>query len=237
MARKNIPAPALEKADAAELTDHLGAPRFARILAATLDYEGRVVAHDRKDKGGVTAYGISKAAHPDAFEDGPPSLDEAVAIYLEDYWLDAGVSELPEAVAAALFDYRVHSGDTAIRELQRLVGATADGVVGPETLERVKRFGERLVGEALIDRREQNLRRVLDFQPEFNRWMRGWMNRLDRVRTFLRVLWRAPLEADREVPRAGTRGRRDKGDRPRDRQPAPEGGASGGGDGAGSGNG
>jgi lysozyme family protein len=167
---------------------------FEDVVNFTLDREGRVVSMDPTDRGGPTAYGISQRAHPDAWNGGPPTLEEAIDIYRVAYWQDNGVCELPPAVAAATFDYRVHSGDTAVTELQKLVGVEPDGQIGPVTQAAIRARGEMLVGHELTNRRRQNLINLTKAVEHFRRWARGWSMRCDKVNSFLYDVTNRALE-------------------------------------------
>lgn len=95
-------------------------------------------SNDPRDSGGETKYGISKRGHPEAWKNGPPTLRQARAIYRDFYW--ARVSEADELVridphlALAVFQASVLNQVEAAKALQRAVGATVDGDIGPNTL-------------------------------------------------------------------------------------------------------
>jgi len=106
---------------------------FAKLIA----HEGGF-SNDRRDAGGQTKYGISKAAYPG--EDiANLTLDRAKAIYLRDYWGPAACDAMPDPAKLQVFDAAVNHGvKTAIRLIQRAVDAVADGVIGPNTLQAVQ---------------------------------------------------------------------------------------------------
>lgn len=138
-----------------------------------IGHEGGYV-NDRRDAGGETKYGISRKAYPG--EDiANMTLERAKAIYARDYWGPAGCDGLPDAAKLQVFDMAVNSGvTTAIRTMQRAVGATADGVMGPLTLQAIQsmpaaRFIARFNGARLA-----YLAALSDW-PAFGR---GWANRV-----------------------------------------------------------
>ena len=95
----------------------IGSEPFRYAISAVLYNEGGV-SEDSRDPGGRTAYGISEKAHPEAWADGPPSLEEALKIYHDDYWLRIWGGELPLWCAVAVLDFAVNSGPgRAIRYL------------------------------------------------------------------------------------------------------------------------
>ena len=67
-------------------------------------------------------------------------VDEAKRIYRAKYWDAQRCDELPAGVDYAVFDYGVNSGiGRSKKVLQRVVGVTADGVLGPATMRAVGR--------------------------------------------------------------------------------------------------
>lgn len=56
----------------------------AEIIESVLRHEG-VWDHDPRDPGGETSYGISRKYHPEAWTNGPPTREQAIAIYEREY--------------------------------------------------------------------------------------------------------------------------------------------------------
>jgi lysozyme family protein len=85
-----------------------------------------------------TKYGISAAAYP-ALDIANLTEAEAASIYQRDYWARIQGDSLPPALALVVFDAAVNSGvSQSVQWLQVVVGATPDGVIGPETLAAVQ---------------------------------------------------------------------------------------------------
>ncbi len=144
---------------------------FDSCIEFVLRHEGGYV-FDPRDAGGETKYGISKRAFPG--ED-IKALTEARArdLYRTQYWGPIRGDSLPLPVALVVLDFAVNSGvGTASRELQRSIGAAADGVIGPKTLEALSLRAPLEVCRDVIARRVCFLA-GLD-QPHF---LRGWIRR------------------------------------------------------------
>lgn len=146
---------------------------FDQAFEALIGHEGGYV-DDRRDAGGQTKYGISKAAYPG--EDIPNlTLERAKEIYARDYWGPAGCDAMPDAAKLQVFDMAVNSGvKTAIKTVQLAVDQRADGVLGPLTLQAVQsmpapRFIARFNGQRLL------LVADLASWPAFGR---GWAKRI-----------------------------------------------------------
>lgn len=142
---------------------------FTRLLG----HEGGYVNH-AADPGGETNWGISKRSYP-AVNIRELTRDHARMIYLTDYWGPAGCDAVPDGIKADLFDMAVHAGvRTAVRCLQRAVGETADGLLGPLTLQAVQsmpplRLAARFNGQRLAALTE------LHTWPAFGK---GWARRI-----------------------------------------------------------
>lgn len=150
---------------------------WLRFLARWEGHE----SDDPHDRGGRTVYGISAAANPDVDLDAltPAKVRELVR---ERYWLPCGGDVLPPRLAIACADYGFHSGPaTAVRDIQRCVGALPDGRVGPLTLAAVRAVDRDLaLAHALNERRRARLR-VIAQRPGQARFLRGWLNRVDAL--------------------------------------------------------
>lgn len=126
------------------------------------------------DPGGETKFGISHRAYPG--EDiANMTLARAKEIYARDYWGPAGCDAVADGLKFQLFDMAVNSGvRPAIQALQHAAGATADGVLGPATLQLLQSIpAPRLVA------RFNGYR--LDLLADLNTWpafSRGWAKRI-----------------------------------------------------------
>lgn len=106
--------------------------------------------NDPDDPGGATKYGVTLATARrlgldktgdgtvDARDVRALSREDAVAIFITDYFEKPGIGRLPEAVQASVFDMYVNAGSNAVRILQRLLNqmgqrVDVDGVIGPQT--------------------------------------------------------------------------------------------------------
>jgi lysozyme family protein len=117
---------------------------FAAALKLVLKSEGGYVDNPA-DPGGATNMGITRATL--AAWRGVPvnrlpksevkalTVAEAGTIYRARYWTPIYADDLPAGLDYAVFDYAVNSGpDRAAKDLQRVLGVTVDGRIGPETV-------------------------------------------------------------------------------------------------------
>lgn len=112
---------------------------FDRALEFALRWEtggrGDGAPHtDPHDPGGATRWGIAQTFHPE-LDVLSLTRDDAVDLYWREYWIPARCSHMPEIVAIAHFDHAVNRGVARANEsLQTVVGADADGVLGPKSM-------------------------------------------------------------------------------------------------------
>lgn len=157
---------------------------FKRSLRFVFRHEGGFTRNE-KDKGNWTGgrvgsgvlkgtnRGISAASYPD--EDIAGMTEErATEIYLRDFWEKYRCDELPEPIAFLTFDTVVNAGPgNGIRILQRAVGTTADGVIGPQTIAAANRADPR---QAVIRYTVERLLHYVSLST-FSTFGRGWLMR------------------------------------------------------------
>jgi lysozyme family protein len=155
---------------------------FGASLPFTLRWEGGFV-DDPDDRVTQNVYHAWRA------DQGLPQQDvrqinnqEVAAIYYERYWLPAKCDVLLSKLDLAAFDTAVNMGpNRAIKILQEAVGSPADGVFGPATKAACDSCD---LGEAMInycDVRE-GLYRTFAQRPGQDRFLKGWLNRLNALR-------------------------------------------------------
>ena len=151
---------------------------FDEAFDILIGHEGGHVDHP-DDPGGETKYGISKRAYPDV-NIAALTLDDAKAIYREDYWDRVRADELPAELRFPLFDAAVNSGVAqSIKWLQRAVGVRDDGVIGPVTMVAVKSSNPHQISSNFLG---QRLKHMTDLR-HWDQFGRGWARRIASNRT------------------------------------------------------
>lgn len=161
---------------------------FERALPDILAYEGGAV-DDPDDHGGRTNHGITqktysawlaKQSRPDADVFDISSAD-VETIYKQEYWLAGHCNALPWPVSYVHFDSMVqHKPAVAKCMLQRAAGVMVDSIIGPQTMKACFDDPQR-VAERLCDEREQLYRRLAE-RPGQQKFLKGWLSRLEKVR-------------------------------------------------------
>lgn len=142
-------------------------------------------SNDLVDRGGETNFGISRKSYPDIDIRGL-TVEEAQEIYRVDYWDANRCGELPGPVGLAFFDALVnHQPRTATRILQRAVGATQDGIVGPQTIRMANYANPLQVVRAMALSRLDLYDGLVRVDPTQGRFIAGWRGRVLDLLNFL----------------------------------------------------
>lgn len=161
---------------------------FDKVRPLLLQHEGGYVDHP-DDPGGATNHGITigtlsawrgKRASKEDVKN--LTVDEAIAIYRAQYWDTVRGDDLLPGVDYAVYDYAVNSGPAkAASDLQRVVGAPVDGIIGAVTLDRMWKCGKTAgqIVDELCDRRLAYMKRLKNWRT----FKRGWTARVAGVRT------------------------------------------------------
>lgn len=161
---------------------------FDECFTVLMELEG-YKSNDKLDAGGLTKYGISQKAYPDLDIDSL-TLEQARAIYYQDYFIASKAHELPPSLACNVFDSAVNMGvSRAIRFLQRTIGVDADGIFGKGTraaLERaIKYHGEGYVVLDYLSYRGAFYARLVSLKPTQFKFIRGWLRRTYRLQQYI----------------------------------------------------
>lgn len=172
---------------------------FERALKFVLRHEGGYV-NDPQDRGGATNYGITQAAYDEwSRAKGVASRPvqnitdvEVKAIYEERYWRPANCHEMCWPLNASVFDAAVQHGvQRAIKFLQKQLGVTQDGIIGPQTRRTFCKRDQRALAYALITDREAFYGQIVHDTPGMKKFAAGWDNRLVDLGPYLNdALWK-----------------------------------------------
>lgn len=154
--------------------DYAAILKFEAAIAIVLVEEG-ILSNNPADPGGLTMYGLSKAAHPDM--PWPPTLDQAKAEYKSCYWDPHHCDEMPWQFALSVFDAAINQTNIAVVLLQAALHVTKDGIIGPATI------------SAMTDEyADDAFRCYLAFRadayfhnPDYETFGNGWLQRLMRI--------------------------------------------------------
>lgn len=163
-------------------------PQFNQAVEETLASEG-VLSDNPNDKGGLTKYGITIPFLSDYL--GRPATkadilaltrDKAIDVYHTNLWLRRKIGTLPWKLSLQVFDFEVNSGHPGIVHLQLMLGAVADGNIGPDTMQRlnslIQKIGMRRVCNEYVIARGRYMMEITQGDPAHTlAFLKGWFNR------------------------------------------------------------
>lgn len=157
---------------------------FQQSIDAMLVSEGGF-SNNLKDPGGMTNLGVTKTVWEgwtghDATEQTMRNLSTAdvTPLYKKKYWDAVQGDALPSGVDYCVFDTAVNSGaGRSIKLLQRSIGVTEDGFLGPNSLAAI------LVSDvgSLIDKYCDARNEFLQSLSTFDTFGKGWTRRVLEV--------------------------------------------------------
>jgi lysozyme family protein len=176
---------------------------FDPIFHYTTDQEGKVLEQVPGDNGGMTFWGISRVNNPDwagwpiidgylkAFSNidlaasscnKDKTLLGLVLKFYQDLFNQMGLSKLNyQELATQVFDKNFNMGGIAIKIFQLLVGARADGVIGPETIMRANSTVDQSgLVDRFLDWARAHYLDIVARHPEDSKFLQGWENRCTR---------------------------------------------------------
>jgi lysozyme family protein len=146
---------------------------FYLAIPITLKNEGGYI-NDPNDPGGETNFGICKRDYP-LVDIKNLTEAQAEAIYLRDFWKFGGINN--QMLANKVFDMYVNTKHSAIKILQSLVGAVADGEYGPDTEKKTNAANPFLLLVHYQEALEQHYRDIVTKNPKEAEFLDGWLRR------------------------------------------------------------
>lgn len=158
---------------------------FDQAFQRLIGHEGGY-SDDRRDPGnwtkGKVGMGTLKGTKFGLAANTYPNLDiknitlaQAKEIYKKDWWDKLGGNGLHSAITFQLWDFAINAGKKrAVIELQQAVGVTADGIIGPKTMEAVNAQD---LNDVILTLTAERLR----FYTSLSTWStygKGWTNRV-----------------------------------------------------------
>ena len=158
---------------------------FDDALAAVLEHEGGFVNHP-KDPGGMTNLGVTKRVWEawvgkTVSEADMRALTPAIVapMYRKQYWDAVKGDELPSGLDYLMFDFAINAGvSRAIRTMQKAIGTTPDGAIGPKTMQALRDADP----DALIDKFSAEKEAFYRSLPTFATFGKGWLRRVAEVK-------------------------------------------------------
>lgn len=164
--------------------------RVELLVPHILKWEGGWV-NDPDDLGGATNRGVCfrtyklyrqrKKLPKPSIEDLKNITDEEfVSILKEMYWDACRADRIEsQSVANAIVDWAWHSGTTtAVKEVQKVLGVTADGIIGNVTLSAINSTSPLPLFGQIQQSRLNYLERICVARPANRKYENGWVRRV-----------------------------------------------------------
>jgi lysozyme family protein len=141
--------------------------------------------NDPNDRGGETKYGIAKNANP-TIDITHLDWEGAKAVYYSHYWLNSKCDKINGRIAALQFDGSVqHGPSTSAKFIQRAIGVTDDGVIGPATLSILNTKDPIAACNSVCDQRNKYYSDIVTHNPIQIKYLSGWLRRVSEMRAFV----------------------------------------------------
>ena len=157
---------------------------YQKCLETILHHEGGYVDHP-DDPGGETNLGVTKKVYEEwggtkNMKD--LTVEDVAPIYKKNYWDRVKGDELPSGLDLCVFDFGVNAGTgRAAKYLQNMVGATADGAIGPATLRAVHAYVQIEGLEHAIGEYQHKRQGYYEGLKHFATFGRGWTRRVSET--------------------------------------------------------
>lgn len=156
---------------------------FRHYIPTLKKWEGGFVNHP-SDPGGATNCGITLATYRQ-FYGNDKTVEDLKKIpwwqwetIMRTYWNRCRGNLIDNQSIAELFvDWHINAGVNAIKQVQRMFGITADGIVGPVTLRYLNTPNGRVIFQRMQERREQYYINLVKNDPKKRVFLNGWLNR------------------------------------------------------------
>lgn len=172
---------------------------FDKAHAFVQKWEGGL-DDDPRDPGGITHWGVCIRFLKDFYKQhadylssigvlGPITGDtirqltkeQAKKIFRFEFWDGNHCEDIAKGsprLATVFYDTSVNMGKVAAAKLlQGAVGAKADGVIGPKTMQAVKETGDFMAAAGMIELRKNRYLQIVDKRPQSKCFLKGWFNR------------------------------------------------------------
>ena len=155
------------------------AVKYTLLLETGGDLINGGLTNDPYDSGGATKWGISQKAFPN-IDVRALTLEDAKKLYFRYYYSPVYDQIDSFLIAFKLMDMSVLMGRiTAIRLLQGTIGVSADGHVGPVTIEAINARREADLVNAYENRLKQRINYLVIKRPTYKRFKKGWYSRIE----------------------------------------------------------
>lgn len=153
-------------------------------------WEGGFAKHPA-DPGGATKWGVTLNTYRSYYgayktESDLKNMteDQWNNIFIRGFWDKALATQIvSQSVANMLVDFGWNAGmKTAIKTIQRILGTTPDGIMGPITMGFINRANARDLFNKLTEARKKYYKNLVLMKPSMSVFYKGWINRVNDLK-------------------------------------------------------
>ena len=153
-------------------------------METILHHEGGYVNHP-KDPGGETNLGVTKRVYEEwggTKDMKELTVEDVSPIYKKNYWDRVKGDHLPAGLDLCVFDFGVNAGTgRAAKYLQKMIGTTPDGGIGPMTLAKLKEYVDAKGIEHTVKLYQMGRQKYYESLSTFSTFGRGWTRRVEET--------------------------------------------------------
>ena len=157
---------------------------YDQCLKIILHHEGGYVNHP-EDPGGETNLGVTKRVyeeHGGTKDMKDLTVEDVAPIYKKSYWDKMKGDDLPTGLDLCVFDFGINAGPgRAAKFLQKMIGTTVDGGIGPMTLAKVNEYVDSHGLEESIKQYQAARQEYYESLSTFGTFGKGWTRRVDET--------------------------------------------------------
>lgn len=162
---------------------------FTEALASTLKYEGE--GEVKEPTGDISVKGIRQNVYNAwAKQKGLPQKNvkdltdkEIMSFVYDEFYKRPKIDQLPQEIIKPVFDFGFNSGpETAIQQLQTMVGSKADGIIGDNTISAVNQYMQKHGVDKTINDYLNARQGYVSSLTNINKYQKGLKNRIDSQR-------------------------------------------------------
>jgi len=162
----------------------MAAANYQKCLDMILHHEGGYVNHP-KDPGGETNLGVTKKVYEDfggTKDMKDLTVEDVAPIYEKNYWGRMKCDSIPSGLDLCVFDFGVNAGTgRSAKFLQTMIGTTADGGIGPNTLSKLSDYIDENGVEEAIKNFQLERQGYYESLSTFETFGKGWTRRVEET--------------------------------------------------------
>ena len=162
----------------------MAAENYQACLDMILHHEGGYVNHP-KDPGGETNLGVTKRVYEEwggTKDMKDLEVEDVAPIYRKNYWDRIKADDIASGLDLCVFDFGVNAGTgRSAKYLQTLIGTTADGGIGPNTLSKLSDYIDENGIEDTIKNFQSERQSYYESLSTFETFGRGWTRRVEET--------------------------------------------------------